>query len=296
MKIFDYKLNKVKNMKNLISVFADTKNHCKNDEELVQSINNTINNQYIVAENENIAYTTPENKFDKPANIVVSAKRSFQAAEEYRGSKTCVLNFASARNPGGGVITGSSAQEECLCRCSTLYFAISDEKIYLNFHKKHDDLIKQKKMNLLYNSDCIFSPDITVFKSDDGNYTLLPENERYFVDVISCAAPNLSWYIPNEIKGEETKIDPEKLKNLHKSRARRILDIAKANGEESLILGAFGCGVFRNPPYITAQAWAETLSDYMYSFKNIEFAVYCNPSKPSKNYIAFNEVITKAFC
>ena len=278
-------------MKNLIAVFADTQKHCQNDDTLIRAISNTIEKQYIVAEDE-IVKIPETHRYDKPAEITVSADRSFWAAAKYKEEKTCVLNFASARHPGGGVITGASAQEECLCRCSTLYFAISEEKTAENFHKKHDDMIKQKKMDLLYNSDCIFSPDIVVFKSDDGNYDLLTQNDRYKVDVITCAAPNLTR-ISAMISGSTTRVDYEKLKVVHRSRAKRILDIAKSEKEEVLILGAFGCGAFKNPPQVVADAWAEVLQDYLFDFRKIEFAVYCKPEKPSKNYLDFLEVFDK---
>ncbi len=280
-------------MVNLISVFNDTKKHCNNDTELIQAIDNTIQNQYIVAEEETVDVANGH-RFDKAAEITVSTKRSFQAAEAYKGEKMCVLNFASSRHPGGGVVTGATAQEECLCRCSTLYFAISEQNTVKNFHQKHDTAVKQKKMDLLYNADCIFSPDIVVLKSDDGKYTLLPEKERYNVDIITCAAPNLT-FVSKSIADKNTRINYDKLKALHKARAKRILDIAKANQEDVLILGAFGCGAFRNPPQVVAQAWSEVLKDYLYDFKKIEFAVYCKPDKPSKNYTAFKEVIEKNF-
>lgn len=281
-------------MVNLISVFIDTKGHCQHDTDLVQAIENTLQKQYIVAEEESVNNIPDGHRFDKAANVTVSTKRSFQAAESYKGEKTCVLNFASSRRPGGGVVAGATAQEECLCRCSTLYFAISEETITKNFHQKHDTAVKEKKMDLLYNSDCIYSPDIVVFKSDDGKYRLLSDDERYNVDIITCAAPNLIR-IAKSIADKETRVNYDKLKALHQARAKRILDIAKANKEDVLILGAFGCGAFRNPPDIVAQAWSEVLKDYLYDFKTIEFAVYCKPDKPSKNYTVFKEVIEKNF-
>ena len=91
-------------------------------------------------------------------------------------------------------------------------------------------------MNSLYNDDCIYSPRITVLKSDTALPKLLTENEWYNVDVITCAAPN-----PNS-QYDNIRISDKDLKELHKKRARRILDIAVSEGEDVIILGAFGCG------------------------------------------------------
>ena len=274
-------------MINLISVFADTERIYKNSDTFQTAVENTIKNQYIVSDDSQIKPSSETHRFNEPARISVSMNRSFQAAQQYKDQKVCVLNFASARHAGGGVKTGASAQEECLCRCSTLYFAISEPETVKNFHQKHDYMIRNGQMDLTYNDDCIFSPDIVVFKSDDGAYKYLPENKQYKVDVITCAAPNLNRLF--------TGITESELKAIHKKRAKRILDIAKSENEDVLILGAFGCGAFRNPPEIVSQVWAEVLQDYLYDFKTIEFAVMSKPEKPSKNYLAFKEIISLTF-
>ena len=90
-------------------------------------------------------------------------------------------------------------------------------------------------------------------------------------------------------------LSSSKLRDIHEKRARRILDVAKSEHEEVLVLGAFGCGAFRNPPEIVAEVWAKVLKDYLYDFKTIEFAVMSKPSKPSRNYLAFKEVIENQF-
>ncbi len=274
-------------MINLVSVFADTEKIYNNSEKLKNAVEHTIQNQYIVSDDSQIKPFDKTPKFSTPAKVFVSMNRTFQAAEHYKDEKVCVLNFASARHAGGGVKTGASAQEECLCRCSTLYFVISEENTVKNFHHKHNSMIMRGQMDLTYNDDCIFSPDIVVFKSDDGAYKYLSEDKQYKVDVITCAAPNLNRLY--------TGITESKLRDIHEKRARRILDVAKSENEEVLVLGAFGCGAFRNLPEIVAEVWAKVLKDYLYDFKTIEFAVMSKPEKPSRNYLAFKEVIENQF-
>ena len=276
-------------MMNLVAVFADTEKIYNNSEYLKNAVENTIKNQYIVSDNSQIKPFDKTPKYAQPAKVFVSMKRSFQAAENYKNEKVCVLNFASARHAGGGVKTGARAQEECLCRCSTLYFAISEKNTVKNFHQKHNSMIINGQMDLTYNDDCIFSPDIVVFKADEGAYKYLPEDKQYQVDVITCAAPNLNKLC--NFGG----ITESELREIHESRARRILDIAKSENEEVLVLGAFGCGAFRNPPEIVADVWAKVLQDYLYDFKTVEFAIVSNPSKPSDNFIAFQRTFKKYF-
>ena len=269
-------------MMNLVAVFADTEKIYNNSEYLKNAVENTIKNQYIVSDNSQIKPFDKTPKYAQPAKVFVSMKRSFQAAENYKDEKVCVLNFASARHAGGGVLTGANMRFP-----SRLYFAISEKNTVKNFHQKHDFMVRNGQMDLTYNDDCIFSPEIVVFKSDEGAYKYLPEDKQYKVDVITCAAPNLNRL--------HTGITESKLREIHESRARRILDVAKSENEEVLVLGAFGCGAFRNPPEIVADVWAKVLQDYLYDFKTIEFAVMSNPSKPSDNFIAFQRTFKKYF-
>ncbi len=273
-------------MQNLITIFADTEELCNEDINLSKSISDTIHDQYIVRTTDDIKSMPRQHRFSIPANIVVSQKRSFEAARSYPDNRVCVLNFASATNVGGGVLIGARAQEECLCRCSTLYFAIGDPETERNFHIYHRKLLQSGKMNKLYNDDCIFSPGITVIKTDTELPQRLPESDRFTVDVITCAAPDLNPYY------EKIRITVEELKELHKKRAKRILDIAVSENEDVMILGAFGCGAFRNPPEIVAEAYREVVNEYLYDFKTIEFAVYCPPQSEGKNFQAFYNAFT----
>lgn len=198
-------------------------------------------------------------------------------------------------NPGGGVTKGSNAQEEAICRCSTLYPCISDGRITDQFHEKHRKDLKSGQLNALYNDDCIYTPNVTVFRKDTENPELLPENLWYEIDVISCAAPNLRNKPSNAMNPDSgnkaVSIKPSELLELHKKRMSRVLDIAKMNGAEVMILGAFGCGAFQNSPDVVARAMQGVAKDYLHSFKIIEFAVYC-PPRDTKNYDVFKRTLS----
>lgn len=268
------------NREEKILIFKDTERICNNNPKLVESIRNSRQNQQLILEKDNVR--NDNNKYERPVEVIVSKKRSLEAAMNYKGQKVCVLNFASATNPGGGVTRGSSAQEECLCRCSTLYANLNIDRLMKGFYIPH-----RKAKNYLYNDDCIYTPDVTVFKTDSARPETMKEESWYNVNVITCAAPNLRAYLAN--KEGNKAIDKKEIKELHLKRGRRILDIAKGNGNEVVILGAFGCGAFCNPPEIVAEAYSELMKEYKYDFKTAEFAVYCTP-RDERNYNEFKRI------
>ena len=274
-----------------VEIFRDTEKLCKENDKLRNAVYNSGKNQYIVQESDRIA-TDSAPRFEAPAKVIVSGKRSLEAAKAYadKGEKVCVHNFASATNPGGGVTKGSNAQEEAICRCSSLYFNISEENIVNGFYNKHRQLLRAEKMTATYNDDCIYTPEVMVFKSDTVSPELLTEKEWYSVDVITCAAPNLRERPSNMMNpdsgNKSVKLKEKDLKELHIKRMRRIFDIAKKEKEDVLILGAFGCGAFSNPPRVVADAMAAVVKEYQYDFKVIEFAVYCAPGN-MENYEVF---------
>ena len=267
----------------LASVFEDTMARIKQSLDFTNATNFSIQNQQFIPASAIISISDVP-KADKPANIIVSQLRSFEAASQYIGKRTAVLNFASATNPGGGVEKGASAQEECLCRVSTLYPCLADQKMRASFYTPH-----RKNGNTLHNDDIIYTPNVLVIKDDDHNLL----SEPFSVDIISCAAPNLREQPSNQYNTGDTikvQISDNELLALHEKRARKIFSSAIANGVEILILGAFGCGAFQNNPHIVAQAYKNVLPDFAHYFHTIEFAIYCRPAD-SINYDAFKSTI-----
>ena len=271
-------------------IFRDTERRYTSDPILMSAVQQSTKNQVFIAENESIA--VPSAYKTEKAKVIVSGKRSLEAAEAYvkHGKKVCVLNFASATNPGGGVVNGSSAQEECICRCTTLYPCLNTDAMWNVFYKPH-----RKATNPLYNNDCIYTPDVCVFKSDTNFPEILPIDEWWNVNILTCAAPNLrerpsNAMNPHAAGDNAAKITPTELEKLLTKRIRRIFEIAVANGNEVLILGAFGCGAFRNPPEIVAKVFDAVKQNYITHFDTIEYAVY-HTEREVANYEAFKRIV-----
>jgi uncharacterized protein (TIGR02452 family) len=206
--------------------------------------------------------------FKKSANIIVEKITSLEAIYKYTDeiNGTVVLNFASAKHPGGGFLNGAVAQEESLARSSNLYPSLLEQtEFYQNNEAPY------------YNDKIIYTPDVLFFKDDNGNY--VAEEKR--CSVITCAAPNLN--------GGNYDIETVRIEFV--KRIEKVLQVAILNEEENIILGAWGCGVFRNPPDMVADCFATVLNILGYKdfFKNIIFAI--PPFPDDKNYQAFKNIL-----
>lgn len=270
-------------------IFRDTEKQYKTEATLRSAVRNSINNQTFIAEKSHVDVVA--STANKKVTVVVSGKRSLEATESYakQGKKVCVLNFASATNPGGGVVNGSSAQEECICRCTTLYPCLNTETMWQQFYEPH-----RKLGNPLYNNDCIYTPDVCVFKSDISFPETLSVEEWWSVNILTCAAPNLRERPSNAMNpcagNVAAKVTPAELEELLTARIKRIFEVAAHEDNEVLILGAFGCGAFRNPPELVAKVFYKVMKDYIDYFEVIEYAVY-HTEREIANYGAFKKIM-----
>ncbi|MBQ3369028.1 TIGR02452 family protein [bacterium] len=272
-----------------ISIFEDTVNLVENTKRLREAVAASLRSQKFIAENDSVPDGSHIERFETSAQIVVSKKRTFEAVSAYtgKGDRLCVLNFASATNPGGGVVNGSSAQEESLCRVSTLYFTLDTDENRERFYKPH-----KMSHDPIHNDDILYTPDIVVFKTDSATPERMPESAWFNCDVITCAAPNLRENPVNRYNNgdgrERLLLSDDELVSVHRKRDRRIFDVAVQNKVDVLVLGAFGCGAFRNSPTVVADVMLSLAKEYEHAFKTIEFAVYCPPFDDT-NYRIFTE-------
>ena len=130
------------------------------------------------------------------------------------------------------------------------------------------------------NCNIMFFMDVVVFKTDTDKPELMSQNDWYKVNVLTCAPPDF-------------RKDPMRIfeaKAVFISRLERILQVAAMNGNDVLILGAYGCGRFRNDPVLAAVAMKEAISSYRYLFDTIEIAVCDKGTSGKQNYQAFLDV------
>ena len=220
---------------------------------------------------------TIEKTLEKTGKIVVVNDRTFNSCINETG-KIAVLNFASATNPGGGVKTGSNAQEECLCRCSTLYPCLNQKEFLENFYMYH-----RNKKDPFYDNLALYTKDVLIFKTDTKLPHMIRDREEWKkVDVITSAAPNLR---------NVASVDETKLRKILYDRILGIIKLGINNDVDVLVLGAFGCGAFKNPPEIVSDIFYEILvkENYRKYFEKVIFAVFGVPNKDMINFEIFNK-------
>jgi uncharacterized protein (TIGR02452 family) len=187
----------------------------------------------------------------------VTGESSLEAARRLTGP-VAVLNFASARNPGGGFLNGAQAQEEALCRASALYTCLLEARGFYDQHRAHRDPF--------YTDRVIHSPAVPVFRDDKGRLL----DEPYHAGFLTAAAPNA---------GVVVRTAPERAAELPHAvavRAERVLETAVSHGYRRLVLGAWGCGVFRNDPAQVAGAFRTLLGPggrFAAAFEHVVFGV-----------------------
>lgn len=202
--------------------------------------------------------------------IEVTNETTTAAAQRLQGlgkQKVVALNFASARNQGGGFLSGALAQEEDLCRKSGLYNCLKAKPLFYNANILCDDCY--------YTDGVIYSPNVPFFRDE---YDLFLENP-YKLSIISAPAPNLNG---------TSKIDGGVLTKTLGSRIQKIFEIAYINGHKNLILGAWGCGAFGNDVKMIATMFHAGLM-LNPVFEHVCFAVYDTRTPPTL-FETFKEV------
>lgn len=196
-----------------------------------------------------------------PGTIEVCQETTLAGIARLNGEgerSVAALNFASAKNPGGGFLGGSQAQEESLARSSGLYPSLLQARAYYDLHRD--------STTYLYSDAMIVSPNCPVIRDDEG--TLL--DPPHVVTFITSCAPNAGAAASN--RPEELAQIPDTFRR----RAEYVLAVAADLGVECLVLGAWGCGVFRNDPALVANTFRDLLRGPTWAgrFRRVVFSIH----------------------
>lgn len=200
------------------------------------------------------------------AEIVVMDADSFWPDTEL------VLNFANAYHPGGGYLVGSSGQEECLCRASTLYASLSSEEAEVMYDSN-------KSSKNPFNTDyMLISPCVEVFRNDQNRLLDAPRQTA----VITMAAPDIKF------DRKVTELSQDEIDQYMVARIHQFFAVCARKGYASLTLGAWGCGAFGHDAVRVAGYFYKVLSEYNMDrfFRKIVFAV---KGRQTYNYYAFEK-------
>jgi uncharacterized protein (TIGR02452 family) len=186
------------------------------------------------------------------------------------GGLVAALNFASAKNPGGGFLRGSHAQEESLARSSALYASLLRAGEYYERHRASPTLLCSDAM--------ILSPSCPVFRDDDGRLL----DEPCLATFITSAAPNAG------AMSDHRRDESSQVPDVFRKRSEYVLALAASQGYKRLVLGAWGCGVFRNDPGIVADAFSAHLRRGAWAdrFERVIFSVL-DSSSSQATFAAF---------
>lgn len=182
-----------------------------------------------------------------------------------------VLNFASAKNPGGGFLNGAKAQEESLTVSGTLYPTLTAHEEYYRENRDHS--------SMMYLDYGIWSPGVILFR--DGTFRLTETPVK--ASVLTMPAVNMGQVI---IKGE----DAAQARRVMRRRMKLILGIFAEKKAKHLVLGAYGCGVFRNDPGEVAIWWKELLEEGMGEYFDSVFHAVLDHSRSQECIKAFQEL------
>ena len=308
-------------------VFADTMEYCINNKDkfgIKLDKDNFLseNSKAINYDYKKFIESTKNDKIEneKPAKIWLTNGKSLQSLNavnarlkiDPKDSKNvAVLNFANYYQPGGGVVQGCTAQEECLCRMTTLYPLLATKSMMEQFYNKHrlfrtfmsshkninDWVFNKKAIPRNINDwekaglfkEAIYTTGVKQIKDDYGIGRVGEYVDGSTFNVITAAAPDFRY---SELKKSDIPKYIENMKDLW----RMILSVAYKNGDKHLVLGALGCGAFENDPNLVAACFYDVINEegpggkkWAYCFENIIMPIFVARKSDQKNYDAFKK-------
>ncbi|KAK5660600.1 hypothetical protein OQA88_13163 [Cercophora sp. LCS_1] len=219
----------------------------------------------------------PSDSFEAAISMPSTVLGDSENSNDSKSTRVAVLNMASEKNPGGGFLRGASAQEEALCFRSTLAASL------------------HKNLYPIAPRDGVYTRDVIVFRTSaaDG-HELMPFDEPEKLPVVSVLSVAGIRKPETKKEGGRVLYKEEGDRELTRDKMRLCLRMAAAEGHTLLVLGALGCGAFRNPVGEVANCWGEVLGEEEFKgwFREVWFAVY--DRRGEGNLEVFKEVLEGA--
>lgn len=254
----------------------------------IEKTDDMVSGTQFFSKKANVTYTEIDDDDESAIYVVNSDCLEVARNLVAKGFKTCVLNMASFLCPGGGVERGSSAQEEELFRRTNLF-----QSLY-QFHPvgEHYGINQKREQYPLEKTyGAIYTPFVTVFKDGVGRGYELMDNP-FVIDVVSVPAiknPSL------DASGNFT----EWVLDTTKKKIYQMLDLAIMGHNNAIVLSAFGCGAYKNPPKAMARVFKTILSAERYkrAFNRVVFAILDDRNaqrgdNPQGNYKPFKDIFS----
>lgn len=263
------------NKEDRINIFQTTVHLVKTGGYTINGVEITFSNDTEMMNNTKFYSKKVESRHNLPARydtqIEVLDSDCLEVAHALvrNGLKPAVLNMASFHTPGGGVERGSAAQEESIFRRSNIFRSLYQfHPVGENYHIEQKE--EQYPLEMRYGA--IYTPGVTVFRKPESEECRIME-DAFKVDVITIPAvrkPTLT---------EDGDVE-DWVKEILTGKVKQMLDIAFENGNDSLVLSAFGCGAYGTPPRVVAKIFHDVLSSEEYKglFREIYFAIINLPS------------------
>jgi len=255
-----------------------SKNECQFDNMLFPMLGN--NTEIIIVNGDCLEATLWLSKRELTSNQVVEQPESSHPRKHY---KPVMLVNASASNPGGGYKTGASGQEENMHRRTNL-FQCTEDPYKVDKNRQWDYPIPE--------FGGLYVKNATVFRGSEQQGYLFLERPTHasFIFISAYRSPPLEVDTLGQFK------IPKKIAQFTKQKIINMFNIALANGYDSIVLGAFGCGVYQNPPFHIASLFFEVLHTEQFKnrFKCVIFAIVESKNiqahNPQGNIVPFEQV------
>lgn len=180
--------------------------------------------------------------------------------------RVAILNYASGVSPGGNFLGGASAQEEALCRMSALFACLSSSNPEaLAFYDEN-----RSAESALVTDAILWSPRVPFFRDEELALLEVP----YFVDVLTCAAPNVPWLTATTSEGIAPRARFDEIPAIFARRCAHIVALASEMGCDGLVVGPWGCGAFGNDPVVVADAFDRALAGHGGGIARVVFSVW----------------------